>query len=129
MVIAIIFTIIIWIILGFLSNDLRLKKGYDSALAFVFFFGLFALIYNAGLPDKILHDKFDKIINDTDKKTELQNESQSFSSIVSNNKNKNVSNEISMQHNEVTHKWRCPSCKNMISSIICPYCDHKKENE
>lgn len=60
-VFLIIISIIIWLIFGYLSYDLRAKKGYDGGFVLGFLFGIFALIYNAGLPDLILRDKISYI--------------------------------------------------------------------
>ena len=40
------------IIFGILSQKLHRKKGYEGGFAIGFFFGIIALIYSAGLPDK-----------------------------------------------------------------------------
>ena len=57
----IIVSIIVWIVLGCLSCDLRSKKGYDGGFLMGFLLGVFALIYNAGLPDLYLKNQLTTI--------------------------------------------------------------------
>lgn len=59
----IIVSIIVWIVLGCLSCDLRSKKGYDGGFLMGFLLGVFALIYNAGLPDLYLKNQLTTIDN------------------------------------------------------------------
>ena len=49
--VAIIICLIVWIICGFLSLDLQVKKGYDGGFWIGFLLGIIGLIYSAGLPD------------------------------------------------------------------------------
>ena len=73
----IIVSIIGWIVFGCLSCDLRSKKGYDGGFLMGFLFGIFALIYNAGIPDLIIRDQLKNIvtprINYLIKKANIQN--------------------------------------------------------
>ena len=59
----IIVSIIGWIVFGCLSCDLRSKKGYDGGFLMGFLFVVFALIYNAGLPDIYLKNQLTTIDN------------------------------------------------------------------
>ena len=90
----------LWIFTGFLSYGLRIRKGYEGGLVFALFFGIVALIYNAGLPDKKLREKVDNILK-------MLPASQGGASTVTG-----------------TKKWKCQSCGNMISTQVCPYCDN-----
>lgn len=120
MILVIILSIILWIVLGLLSDDLRTKKGYDSAILFSLFLGIFALIYNAGLPDETLREKVDDLKKSLTEKNEKQ--------VPQNEKlllNKSETKEQQNKPNatvEAVHKWRCPSCDNMISTTPCPHC-------
>ena len=61
----------LWIICGFLSRDLQIKKGYDSGFWIGFILGIFGLIYSAGLPvvekkKNTKHSKADSSISESD---------------------------------------------------------------
>ena len=120
MIVYLILTIVVWILLGLLSDNLRVKKGYDSSLIFALLLGVFALIYNAGLPDETLREKVDDLKKSLTEKNEKQ--------VPQNEKlllNKSETKEQQNKPNatvEAVHKWRCQSCDNMISTTPCPHC-------
>lgn len=66
----------LWIICGFLSRDLQIKKGYDSGFWIGFVLGIFGLIYSAGLP------VVDKKRNNKNTKTGAASENKDNSSAV-----------------------------------------------
>jgi hypothetical protein len=51
---------------GVVSYKLRHKKGYNGGFLLGFFFGIFALAYNASLPNKNLLNKLDELNNKFD---------------------------------------------------------------
>ena len=48
---------------GCVSRNIRKAKGYEGGFALGFFFGIFALMYNASLPDQNLINRLDEISN------------------------------------------------------------------
>ena len=97
--------IIIWIICGFLSMDLRQKKGYNGGFLLGFVLGLIGLIYCAGLPDI------------TKKKIKKQANNESI-----------IENETENVNVEIEEVVFCKKCGNQIfdDEKKCSNCGEKK---
>jgi hypothetical protein len=123
MIFIVILCVIFWIFFGGLSCDLRSKKGYEGGFWFAILFGIIALIYNAGLPDKNLHIKVDKLKENIEKtRPYFKNENMNKLHI---DNNLHCSKKSSNLTEESSHKWRCSVCGNMISNDECPFCGNR----
>ena len=124
-IILIIISIIVWIIFGWFSYRLREEKGYEGGFIIGFLFGVFALIYSAGLPDLIVRNEIN-IIKKELKTLDIKHTEKLVAKKPEEKFYKKTQTEINEQK-QGFHLWRCPKCGEMISNEPCPKCGYKNE--
>ena len=123
-IITIIITIAIWLAFGYFSYRLRQTKGYSGGLVTGFLFGLFALIYNAGLPDLIARSKIDQLKLEINNKKNYSKPNSVFDKVEDSNATDKQNTASIKDKVNIVHMWRCNNCGEMISSSPCPKCGY-----